>query len=270
MMHLPLIALVAAINGTWAISPSSVPGDVHLELRIDDVEHQGSSSHDVSASSLRLSQQQLHSGHHVKFSIVRDAGTFACEGTLLGGKGGGAMTFEPSASYEHAMNDRGYDLSGDQQATAGMLDLSLSYVDSIADAGFPHLPFEKLVAFRALGIDESYARSMRRLFGEDGVDAEQLIALRALGVDDRYVDDLRAAGSTVSNPRQAVQLRAMHVDAAYVRDLANAGYPHLSPNELVQLRALDIDAAYVERVKAHGFPHPTIDELVRMKALKII
>lgn len=267
MIH--LIALVTALNGSWSISPSSIPGDVNLELRIDDTEHHNDSSHDVPASSLGLSQQQLENGHHVNFSLAREAGTFACEGWIAQSKGGGSMTFAPSAAFERAMNDRGYDLSASEQATAAMLDLTSGFIDGIFAAGYPHVPFEKLVTFRALRIDEGYARSMRSIFG-DSLDAEDLISLRALGVTSDYITGLRSAGTAIVGARQAIQLRALHVDAGYVRDLANAGYPNLTPNELVQLRALGIDAAYVERVKAHGYPHPTIEDLVRIKAMRII
>jgi hypothetical protein len=270
MIHLHLVALLAALSGSWSISPSSVPGYVHLGLRIEDGTSHHESDHDVTPSSIGLTQQQLDSGHRVTFSIARDAGTFACDGWLSQSKGGGSLVFSPSPAFERGMNDRGYDVTPDQQATAAMLDLSLTYIDTIAAAGFKNLPFEKLVAFRALNIDDAYARAMRTLFGDDNVDADQLIALKALGVTQEYVSAMRAAGTTVATARQAVQLRALKVDPQYVRDMAAAGYPHLTPNQLVQLRAMEIDAAYVQRVKDHGFPHPSIDDLVRMKAMKII
>ncbi|MBV8721875.1 MAG: hypothetical protein JO277_06980 [Candidatus Eremiobacteraeota bacterium] len=235
------VALIAALNGSWALSPSSVPGDVHLELRIDDAEHHGSSSRDVAPSSLGLTPAQLENGRHVTFSIVRDAGTFACDGWLAQGRGGGSMTFAPSAAFERAMNERDYDVTAQQQATAAMLDLSIAYVDAMASAGYPHLSFDKLVAFRALGIDDAYVRSLRSFFGSAEIDADQTISLRAL-----------------------------RVDGAYLRDLSASGLPKVTPAQAIQLRALGIDAAYVQRVKAHGFPHPTVEDLVRLKAMKIV
>lgn len=270
MMHLPLVALIATINGTWSIAPSSAPGDVYLELRIDEPSHHNSRGRDVPLSSIGLSERQLHSEQRVTFSIVRNAGTFVCDGTLNDGRGGGSMSFTASSAWTQAMSGRGYTVSEEQQVSAAMIDLSVSYVDSLAAAGYSHVPYEKLVALRALGVDQSYIRSMRAAFGGGSIDAEQLISLRALGVTEAFVEGIGAAGTTISSPQQAVQFRALHVDAAFVRDMANAGYVHLSPEELVQLRALGIDAAYVERVKAHGFGHPTIDQLVRMKAMKIL
>ena len=242
MIHLPLLALVTVLHGSWSITPSSTPGLINLTMMMDrDAGHQRSSSHDVTPQSIGLTAQELQSSNHVNFSIVRDAGTFACEGSVVASRGGGAMTFTSSPSFEHAMNERGYDVSANDEVTAAMLDISVAYVDAIASAGFPHLPFERLVAFRALNIDPEYVRSMRSLLGEGLRDPEQIISMRAL-----------------------------NVTTAYVTELANVGYGHLSSQDLIKLRALGIDAAYVQRVKAHGFPHPSIEDLVRMKALNII
>jgi hypothetical protein len=260
--------------GTWSIEPSDTAGKVRFDVRTDGSGegYHNESSSDVETQSLGLSSQQLSSGgNHVTFTLAREAGSFACEGWISNGKGGGTYVFTASSTYLSKMHDLGYDdISARKQMTAAMIDLTTGYVDSIAKAGYPHLPFDKLVAFRALKIDETFVRSMRSLFGNSGVDSEQIVALRALGVTGTYVEQMRAAGFAVPTARDAVQLRALHVDSAYVRELAAAGYSHLSSEQLIQLRALHIDAAYIKRVQAHGFPNPTVEQLVRLKAMNVI
>lgn len=261
------------IAGTWSIEPAATPGTIQFEIRTkDDGNFHVSSSFDSSTQALGLSTAQLQSrGNHVVFTLAREAGSFACEGWLSDGKGGGTFTFAPSANYLVNMRSRGYDsISAHDQMVAALLDITSGYVDAIAAAGYPHLPFDKLVAFRALRIDAAYVRAMRAAFPSSGGDVQQIIALRALRVTDSYVTEMRNAGFAIETAQEAVKLRALRIDAAYVRDMTAVGYPNLSSEQFVQLRALGIDATYVKRVKAHGFPHPTVEQLIRLKSMNVI
>ena len=261
-------------SGTWSIVPSRTAGQVRFDIRQDDA-NSGShdeNSEDVDVSALGLSRAQLESsGNRVTFTVAREAGSFTCEGWLSGGKGGGTFDFTPSATYLVKMRALGYgDISPHQEITAAMIDLTTAYVGSIERAGYAHLPFEKLIGFRALGVDEAFVQSMRAEFANADIDAENMIALRALQVNADYINQMRAAGNAVATPGNAISLRALHVDSAYVKELAAAGYSHVTSEQLIQLRALHIDAAYIKRVEAHGIPHPTLEDLVRLKAMNII
>lgn len=265
------LALAATATGTWSIELSGAAGNVHLEMRFDDPashEH-GSYGSGVSLSDLGLAPEQLQGGR-ADFALRREAGTFTFTGTFSGGKGGGTVVFDPSAAFAAQMKPLGYDLSTRQQLQAAMLDLTTQYVASIRDAGYPNLPFERLISFRALRIDPPYIESMRALFPAAQLDPEALLSLRALGVTRDYVSDLRSNGVSIESPHRAVELRALHVDLAYAKSLAAQGYPHLTAEQLVQLRALNIDAAFIERVHQHNIPNPTVEDLVRLKAMGVI
>jgi hypothetical protein len=237
-----LPAPASDIGGSWSMTPSSVPGKIYLDLTIE--EDNGRHSHsgsDYTAASLGLSPQLLGgAGHHVAFTIARDAGSFHCDGWLAGGRGGGSLTFSPSAQFLSRMNELGYDLAPDQQASAAMIDITLPYLDGIVSSGIARPPFDKLVAMRALDIDA------------------------------QYIASLRQAGTTIESANDLIELSALKVDAAFVKGMAAVGYPHLSPRQLVELRALKIDAGYVRRVQAHGYPHPSIEDLVRLKSMNLI
>lgn len=255
-MRLTLLALAAALalaghssataanlTGSWSVTPAAAPGKVYFELTIEDPQghdHSRSGS-DYTPSSIGLTAQQLSgAGHHVAFTIARDAGSFACDGWVANGRGGGSVTFAPSAAFISKMNARGYDPTDEQIASAAIVDVSNAYIDGLASAGVEKPSFD------------------------------DLIAMRALRIDGAYVNDLHSVGMNVTAPRELIQLKALGVDAAYVKTLVAVGYTNLSPQQLVQLRALKIDAAFVRKVQAHGIAHPTVEDLVRLKSLNVI
>jgi hypothetical protein len=263
-----------SIHGTWSIEPGRDAAHVHLTLQTsDDASH----SHDTSSFDIGSDQLGIGSAlsgatsSEVKLTILREAGSIVCTGTVGHGTGSGTYVFMPSDAFRSRMHDRGYDdLELHTQFAAAALDLTTGFIDRIGAAGYPHLSFERLIAFRALGIDEDFVRDMRSTFAGTEISAAQLLSLRALSVTREYVAQMRDGGFAVDDPNDAVQLRALDVSGAYVRDLASAGYDHLSSRELVQLRALGIDAAYIKRVEAHGFSHLPIDKLIQLKALNVI
>lgn len=234
-------AAAANLTGTWSVTPAAAAGKFYFELTIEDPKGHDHSGWDDAPSSLGLSSQQLSgAGHHVAFTIARDAGSFACDGWVANGRGGGSATFAPSATFVAKMNGRGYDPTDDQIASAAIVDVSNAFIDGLASAGVDKPSFD------------------------------DLIAMRALRIDGGYVNDLHSVGINVTAPRELIELKALQVDAAYVRSLAALGYTNLSSKQLVQLRALRIDAAFVRKVQAHGIAHPSVDDLVRLKSLNVI
>jgi len=236
-------APAATLNGTWAITPAAAAEKYYFDLTLEDPEgrsHDRSGS-DYSLSAIGLTAQRLAGpGHRVTFSIARDAGTFACDGWVANGRGGGSATFTPSAAFISKMNARGYDPTDEQIASAATVDLTNSFIDGLASAGVEKPSFH------------------------------DLIAMRALNVDGPYVNDLHSVGINVTGAHDLIELRALKVDAAYVRTLSGLGYKNLSSHQLVQLRALQIDAAFIRKVQSHGIAHPTVEELIRLKAMNVI
>jgi hypothetical protein len=261
-------ALCDTFTGTWSITPSTTPNQVHLELRISDNANDGIN---VAPEALGLTLDQLQSlGQRVHFTLNREAGSFDCVGWADRGNAGGSLTFTPNPAFVTKMQALGYDISPDKQATAAMIDLTTAYVSDIADAGYPHLELRDLIAFRALDVDAAFIRSMRAAFGGAEIEARDIISLKAVGVTPDYVAQMRSAGMDINSPRDAVTMRALDVDLTYVQELAAAGYTHLTSRQIIQLRAMHIDADFITKVRAHGLGHPTVEELVRLKALNIV
>ncbi|MGB8518779.1 MAG: hypothetical protein WCD38_01290, partial [Candidatus Tumulicola sp.] len=182
-------ALLAAtsqspLDGTWSLEPGGSAGMVNIQFRSTDAsaKEDFQSAFDVSAQELGISATQLASQNgDVAFTWAREAGSFACRGRLSGGKGGGTFAFTPSPEYLSKMRAAGYDLTSPRdQMVAAILDISTVYVAAIAAAGYPHLPFHTLIAFRALRIDDAYVRAMRAAFGAAGLTPDEVISLQAL------------------------------------------------------------------------------------------
>src|SRR5690349_9265461 len=115
------------------MQPAVSPGKVHFSVRIDSVGGgHGQISSDIDTQSLQLSSEELASdGSPATFTLTREAGSFACDGWISTGKGGGNFRFSPSAEYLANMHSRGHrTLSGYERVGAALLNITVAYVDN--------------------------------------------------------------------------------------------------------------------------------------------
>jgi hypothetical protein len=173
----------AAEHGTWSIEPGS-PGNVQFALRFDDGSSHDSNSAEVPVEGLYgLSPHQLASnGAHVTFTLVRDAGTFHCDGWAEGGRASGVFAFDVDPHYVQEMNSMGFgNLSHSNVIAAAMLDISTAYVRGMRAAGYPNVSFSNLLALRALHIDEAYIARVKA-HGIKAPTVNDLIRLKAMDI----------------------------------------------------------------------------------------
>ena len=256
-----------SINGTWALQ--SQGGEMRLEISWSNGRsHSESTLRPVDANALGIASALASSGEHVRFTMHREAGDYSLDGWVASGKGGGTYTFTPNAAFFDDLRSRGYKVAGpENELTAADLDVTREYVSELEHAGVS-LDFDRLIAFRALGIDGAYINAMASV-GFTHLDADELESMKALHIDRTYVEGVRAQGVTGVNERSVVELKALHVDASYIQELAAAGYPRLSAQDYVQLKALHVDGEYVKDLARHGLTHLTVGQLVNYKALGI-
>jgi hypothetical protein len=256
-----------SVNGTWALL--SEAGETRLEIsRTNGRSSSESTLRSVDANALGIAGALASSGEHVRFGLHREAGDYSLEGWVASGKGGGTYTFTPNAAFFDDMRSRGFKVAGSEnELAAGDMDLTREYVNELQHAGVS-LDFDRLIAFRALGIDGAYIKDMASL-GFTHLDANQLESMKALHIDRAYVEGIRAQGVTGVDERSVVELKALHVDASYMQALAAAGYPRLSAHDYAQLKALHVDSEYVKTLARHGLTHLTVEQLVDYKALGI-
>ena len=238
-------------------------------------------------------EQAFGTAQAVKFRIVREGGTFECEGTFSGGKGSGRWRLVPDASFVAAMRSRGYSLSSDKEIfESALFGVSVKAVDDLKSAGYARIPFDKLIETRIFDINPELINEMReagytnqtldelvevRIFKIDRkfIDEiqslgfgrqplRQLVDLRSQGVTPEYVREMRAAGFSLS-PHELVDFKVFGVTTGFIKELKDEGYSSITPREIVELKVYKIDADFIRRAKAKGFSRVTIDQLIDLR-----
>lgn len=269
--------LALIVTGTGAMHPAAadpVTGEwsIHAAASAPDritFETDASPGDRMSTTNLTVPPAELAgAGHHVTFTIVRDAGRFVCEGWGENGRGAGTFTFASNPSYVDELRRRGLTFPSDQKLLdAAMLDLSLAYVDAM-HATYPQADVKKLIEMRAVGVDPAFVRTMTSRLGGP-IDLQTMVSLRAVGVTPEYLDELTRMGFHVTRAEQAVSLRAVGVDAAYVKELASLGYTNIAPDDLQQMRAVGVDADFIRKMEAHGFHNLSVQRLIQARAVGV-
>jgi hypothetical protein len=297
------VARQSTITGEWRVDfDRGQPDLVSLSiLRGDPVKGHGSRSDGpVALGELQglTREQAFGTGAAVKFRIVREAGTFECEGRFGNGKGSGSWRLVPNESFTAAMQSRGYTLASDREIfESALFAVSVKAVDDLKAAGYDHIPFNKLIETRIFEVTPELIEEMRaagyenltlgelveaRIFKVDRKFIEevqtlgfgrqsfkQLIEMRSQNVTPEYAREMRAAGFELT-PRQLVDFKVFGVTTAFIKEMREAGYSTITPREIVDLRVFQIDADFVRRAKAKGYANATLDQLVNLRVNGIV
>src|ERR1041384_7246761 len=141
-----------AISGQWFAEVSvKKPGKMYFSFQRRS-DKDGERYNMMSSSHILLSEFQglpadvaTASRTSVNFSIVREAGTFQCEGVFNEGKGVGFWTLVPNEKFIVAMRERGYDnLTEQNLLSSAMNNITVKFSDDLKSAGYDHLTFEQL------------------------------------------------------------------------------------------------------------------------------
>lgn len=201
----------------------------------------------------------------VTFNLVREAGTFACEGYFRDGRGAGFWTFTPSQSFIAAMRSRGYDnLTADDLLRAAFHNLTVKFIEDLKGVGYDHLTFNELIRAAGHEVTASYVRELRSA-GYDGLSMEELIRARNHDIDSRYVKEVEAMGFGKEPLDAVIRLRNHEITPEYLNDLKAEGYSDISAEMAIRLKNHDVDRAFIQRVKAQGMTNVTLDQLIRLR-----
>ena len=203
------------------------------------------------------------SGTKVEFDVVRDAGTFHCEGWFADGKGSGHYTLKPNGDYVSELVKWKIGAPTPEQLIhLAMNDTSLVFVDSLLAAGY-QFDVAKLVRTANHGVSEEYVNGMRQL-GYKPETLDQLIRMRDHGVDPEYIRDMASAGLKDMPADQIVKMRDHGVDATFIHGLEKFGIKGLNGSELAHLRDHGVDPEFIKAFRKFGFDL-TVQELTRMR-----
>ena len=259
----------SGITGTWTAELNrSKPGEIEMTFE----RRSGEGGFNMSSDRIALSELQgfspevASSGRaNVNFQIVREAGTFACEGYFRDGKGAGFWTFTGSQSFVTAMRGRGYTgLTAEDLFRAAMHNLTTKYIEDLKAAGYDHLEFEELVRAAGHDVTPAYIREMR-LAGYDHLTLEELIRARNHEIDSQYIKQVQAMGFDKESLEGVIRLRNHEITPEYINDLKAEGYTDISADVVIRLKNHDIDRAFIQRVKASGMTNLTPDQLIRIR-----
>jgi hypothetical protein len=179
----------------------------------------------------------------VRFRIVRDAGSFDCEGAAWRGNGTGECRFAPGTAFAADLARRGYGSPDDVQLfELAVADIGRAYVDEVARQGYARPAVAELVQAGNHGIHLAYLRDMGALGYRVGT-LPALVRMRDHGVDPAYVRSVVAAGLGDLPPDTLVRMRDHGVSAAYVGELRRLGYGGLGVDRLIALRDHGVGAA---------------------------
>ena len=244
-------------------------------------------------------EQALGARTDVNFRLVREAGTFQCEGTFREGKGAGHWTLTPSQSFISAMQSRGYNnLSQDDLFSAALFDINIKTIEDLKGAGYERLTFKELVEASIFNVTGDFAREMKSA-GFDNLTIKQLVEARIFKVDGQFVKEVQAMGFERQPLKTLVEMRIFKITPEFIREMRSMGFENLSlkqltefsihkvtpefvngvkaegyasvsPQQAVTLKIHGVDGDYIRRVKAKGFNNITLNKLVELRIHGII
>lgn len=224
-----------------------------------------------------LSREQALSGGAVKFSLAREAGTIACEGSFQNegnqtSRGSGTFRFTPNASFLGAMKSRGYDFEQDLKGrediedrlfTATALNITTALADDLNSAGFGKLYVEDLFKAAIFKVDSKFMREMKAS-GFPNLGMEDLVKARIFKIDANFVTKVSQMGFDKEPFESLVKMQIFKVTPEFITEVRNEGLTAISVEELVKMRIFKIDSDYIRQARAQGVAID-VEELVRRK-----
>ena len=198
------------------------------------------------------------------FTLVRDAGTFAFDGSFVSGEGAGHFTFTPSPEYVEGMKGLGY--SGLDAATLFSLaahDASRALVRELASLGYARLSLDDLTSMGIHGAGPSFIRELKAL-GYDNVPVDDLVSMRIHGARPEFIRELAGLGYARVPVDDLVTMRIHGVTPAFIRELKALGYSGVAVDDLVTMRIHGVTPDYVRSANRTG-SRVSVDRLVEMR-----
>jgi hypothetical protein len=208
------------MTGEWILEMKSGTDFVYFSIhRRSERGGNYSSSSNIRADSLKgLSEAQVSgNGTAVNFQVVREAGTFNCEGWFKQGKGSGSFTFVPNQGFATEMKSLGYEqLSDEKLFSMAVHDIGLTFIRELNALGYDRLTTDNLFAMRIHGADVDFIKAMKAE-GYDQVPVDNLVAMRIHGVKPEFIGELKLLGYDHPPLDQLVAMRIHGVSTEFVK-----------------------------------------------------
>jgi hypothetical protein len=258
-------------TGQWLIDPAPDVADSAASLRVTiryDHRYGGwsSSSSLISPTQFAgLSAQQIASeGSSVKFQIVRDAGTFNCEGWFARGSGSGHFEFAANPQFAQELKRLGIGSPcEDQQFSFAVENVDLALIHELKEEGYPTPSLDQLVTIGEHGVRLEYLKGLNALgYRVNSIDS--LVVLRDHGVTPDFIKGLQDLGYRNVSAEDLRNARDHGVTPKYIAELKTSGISGLSLDDLVRARDHGVTARFVEALRTAGYSGG-VDDLITVR-----
>jgi len=274
LLAIGILAFPAAadpLEGEWLLRDEGAAA-AHLTLSYREFSSTGNwnqqANERLAMESLRgLDTQAFRSrtGATLSFEILREAGTFACEGWSRHGRASGHYTFNPDEAFSHELARLGYGTpSAKESLSLALSNTGMDLVREIARSGYDGVSVSQLVRASHHGVTAAYVRDLRDLgFHPSSLDA--LVRMRDHGVTIEFAREILQLGIANLDERDIVRLRDHGVTPDFVRGIQAAGLNGLDARQLVRLRDHGVTPDYARAMSKALSRSITPEELVRLR-----
>ena len=201
----------------------------------------------------------------VKFSIRRDAGTFAFEGTARDGVAGGVFYFSPDTGFGPELEKRGYGRPTDaEQYSLARGDIGFAFLDELTKQGYSRPSISQLVRAGDHGAHFDYLHEMGAAGYRLG-SIDTLIRLRDHGVTPDFIRELSAQNVKNLSADELQRIRDHGVNGEYIREFRDLGFGSATVDQLVTARDHGVNPDYVREMTTLSQRKLTLEELIRMR-----
>jgi hypothetical protein len=260
-----LTARAADITGTWAIQDLQVADKVQFSLYVN---HDGKGSFSSSSGldvsqllGLTRSQIAASAGTTASFELVREAGTFSCEGYFKDSKGAGTFQFRPNPSFIGQMAALGFgDIDEERLFSLAVHDIGPRFASEIRTTGTNISTVDQLVSMRIHGVTAEFIRGIQQSGYKP--EPDELVKLRIHGVTTDFVNGIRRIYSSAQID-DFVRMRIHGVELDFAADVRQA-FPTASIDDLVGLRIHGITMDYIRNMQSR-LKNVTLEQIVMLK-----
>mgnify|MGYP003393191789 CR=1 FL=1 len=274
-----VIVAQTEVAGEWkADAKEKSPDKIHISFE-RKTDRGGKNQHGstYSFSDLQgLSREQTQNGR-VSFSLVREAGTIACDGSFIDGRGNGTFRFVANRAFVDGMRSRGFDFEkqdsdredrhesslDERLFAATTLNVTTALADDLRSANFPNLNVDDLFKAAIFKIDGKFMKEMAAT-GFPNLTMEDLVKARIFKIDAQFVRNIKDMGFGADNFEHLVKYSIFKVTPEYLSELKNEGLSGLTAEEVVKLRIFKVDAAFVRAARADD-PNISVEKIVQKK-----
>jgi hypothetical protein len=269
MLVFTMITQAADVRGAWAIEPALGPNRTPIPDRIQLVfflPRGGitSNSFAFDPSVFRgLTPAQMASPVRAatRFEIVREAGTFVCEGYFEAGYGKGTYLFQPNSGFRSRMFALGLqDIEERQLLDMALHDVGPRLLAELRDTGVSVSTVSQLMSMRIQGVTGEYIREMLQIF--PSASSRDLVNMRVQAIWPDYVREMQQMYPSASI-QDVINMKVQAIWPDYVRDMRQM-YPSASIRDLINMKVQGIWPDYAQEMR-QIYPSASIQDLLNMK-----